>query len=869
MRVILTHEQADFDAIASQLGAWFLDRSAIPVLPVRVNRNVRAFLTLYGVELPFVERAYLPSKRVKFAVLVDTQSLVTLKGMQPDLVVNVVDHHEMRSGLPDNWQVRVEPVGANTTLFVEYLRERRQPLTQVEATLLLLGIYEDTGSLTYSRTTSRDLQAAAYLVDNGASLQIVGDFLNHPLSLVQQELLEHLKSVAETYEVEGNTILVACANAQDSHEELSTIAHKIRDELDPDGLVLLIQIAGGIQLIGRSTNDRVDVGAIVRHFGGGGHSRAAAALIKSEDIKSVHKRVVDCLPEYVRPALTVAQIMSRGGPQVLAPDTAVHEALIRMQRYGYEGYPVVEDGRVIGLLTRRAVDRALSHKLNVTAKAVMDAGEVTIGPGDSIEKLQHLMTDTGWGQIPVLDPETREIMGIVTRTDLLKTFAPQPAIPGRQNFAERLAEVLPPQHIRLLQIVAKEAHNQRAALFIVGGFVRDLILDTSSLDFDLVVEGDAIALARALAIKHGGRVTAHRRFGTAKWHLTIEDYGLESIDLVSARTEFYTHPTALPTVERSSIKLDLHRRDFTLNTLALRLDGLHYGDLYDYWGGLSDLRQGLIRVLHSLSFVDDPTRMLRAVRFEQRFDFRIEDRTMELLTAALGLLQRVSGDRIRHELDYVIDEPKAVQMFSRLNELGLLKAIHPDLGWEPNGRASIFSFTEPDPLWQLAGTYHGIPLQRALAYLFWLLHLPSDKVRKVTRRLKIRQSLEAAVIDACKLREDLPALAGKSPSEITDRLEKASLLAVFAVYMQADDRQIKDRIRSYAEEWRHITPETDGHRLRELGLQPGPVYKTILTKLRTAWLNGEVSSVEEERALLNQMLDDVTPEQGQRFRVDP
>ena len=860
MRVILTHEQADFDAIASQLGAWFMDRGAIPVLPTRVNRNVRAFLTLYGVELPFVERRDLPSRRVELAVLVDTQSLITLKGMHPGLNVHVVDHHEFREGLPEHWDVRVEPVGANTTLFVEYLRDRRQPLSQVEATLLLLGIYEDTGSLTYSRTTSRDLQAAAYLLENGASLQVVGEFLNHPLSLVQQALLEELKASLETLEVEGNTILVACGDASGSNEELSTIAHKIRDELDPDGLLLLIRIDGGIQLIGRSTTDRVDVGSVARALGGGGHSRAAAAMIKTTSLKSVRKRVVESLPEFVRPALTVAQIMSHGGPQVLSPGTPVAEALARMQRYGYEGYPVVDAGRVIGLLTRRAVDRALSHRLNVTAQEVMDAGEVIIRPSDSIEKLQHVMTETGWGQIPVVDPDTDAIMGIVTRTDLLKTLSPQPAIPGRQNFSDRLSDALPPAHLELMRLVAAEAHSQRAALFVVGGFVRDLVLNRPSLDFDLVVEGDAIALAKALAKKHGGRVTTHRRFGTAKWHLEAGRFELESIDLVTARTEFYTHPTALPTVERSSIKLDLHRRDFTLNTLALRLDGPHFGDLYDYWGGLTDLKQGVIRVLHSLSFVDDPTRMLRAVRFEQRFEFSIEPRTLELLKAALGLLQRVSGDRIRHELDYMLDEPNAARMFARLNELGLLAAIHEDLSWEPNGREDMFALPTPEAFWQLGNAFHGIPLRRAMAYIYWLLHLSPEKVRKVTRRLKVRQTLEAAIIEAASLRVDLPGLAGKRPSEITARLEKASLPAVYAVYTRTEDAALRASLAKYAREWRLLMPETDGHTLKKMGLAPGPLYRTILTGLRTAWLNGEITDVEQERALLAKFLSEQAAE---------
>ena len=181
--------------------------------------------------------------------------------------------------------------------------------------------------------------------------------------------------------------------------------------------------------------------------------------------------------------------------------------------------------------------------------------------------------------------------------------------------------------LTILKEIAKIAQQQRSALYIVGGFVRDLLLGYPSLDFDLVVEGDAIKLAQSVREKLGGRVATHKRFGTAKWflgppslaHPNTQDDETNSLppsmapntlDFITARREFYTHPTALPTIERGSIKLDLHRRDFTINTLALRLDGHHYGDLHDYWGGYNDLRQGLVRVLHSISFVDDPTRML-------------------------------------------------------------------------------------------------------------------------------------------------------------------------------------------------------------------------------------------------------------------
>ncbi|GAB4581163.1 MAG: CBS domain-containing protein [Anaerolineales bacterium] len=882
MRLILTHEQADLDAIASQLGAWLIDPSAHPVLPQRLNRNVRAFLTIYGPHFPFIERGDLLKAPIEAITLVDTQSVVSLKGMTPQTQIHVVDHHTARA-VPPEWRVTIEPTGANTTLLVETLQEQNHPLTPLQATLLLMGIYEDTGSLTYTRTTPRDLHAAAYLLEQGASLDIAKDYLHHPLSLSQQTLYEYLRETAETHLIHNHTILVATGDAREMDEELSSIAHKLRDLLEPDGLILLIAIQGGIQLIARSTNDHVNAAGIATHFGGGGHQRAAAALIKHGNLEQVRHELLSILPAHIRPAITVAQIMSRA-PQLLSPNTSLEDAAQRMARYGYEGYPIVENGKVIGLLTRRAVDRALAHRLKLPIRNLMEAGEVTVFPTDSIEHLQRVMADTGWGQIPVLDLHTHQIIGIVTRTDLLKTLAPEPTIPGYRNLADLLEKSIPPGYLALLKTIAAIAHEQHQAVYIVGGFVRDLLLERPSLDLDVVVEGDAISLARALVQKHGGRITTHTRFGTAKWHL--EDIRLgaplslsreeaenlrlpASIDLITARTEFYTHPTALPTVERGSIKLDLHRRDFTINTLALRLDGLHYGELHDYWGGYNDLRQGVIRVLHSVSFVDDPTRMLRAVRFEQRFGFQIEPRTLELIQVAFApqdggnttLLERVSGDRIRHEVDHILDEPNSAAMLARLHHLGLLKAIHASLPWNESLHEQLITLSKrlPPAEWGVHSEVKGISVSRALAYIIWLAQLSLEEIGAISERLRLPPPLRAILMATRGMLDELPTLCKENalPSQITARFERVPLLGLYGCYLLCTEPSQKTCIDLYVTQWRHVRLYTDGHVLRAAGLRPGPVYSEILTTLRAAWLDGNITSAQEEEALAKRLIQNV------------
>ncbi|TES92321.1 MAG: CBS domain-containing protein, partial [Anaerolineales bacterium] len=392
MHIILTHEQADFDALASLLGAHLLEENAVPVLPRRLNRNVRAFITLYGLDLPFVDPRDLPKAKIETVTLVDTQSLVTVKGMGKKTKIYVIDHHPPRPDLPKGWSLTTEETGATATILVEAIRECDIQLSVPKSTLLLLGIYEDTGGLTYMRTSPRDMRAAAFLLEQGASMQILGDFLNHPLSQDQQAIYDYLRENLETHIIHGNTVMVGRADATNTDEELSTVAHKLRDVLDLDALILLADTAGGVQLVARSTTDQINVCELAAHFGGGGHLRAAAALIRDGIAKDVYTEVVRLLPKFVRPAVTVAEIMS-SGPQLLTPNAPIKQAAELMQRYGYEGYPVVEEGKVVGLLTRRAVDRTLSHKLNLKARDVMEVGEATIGPNEPLEALQQLMTN--------------------------------------------------------------------------------------------------------------------------------------------------------------------------------------------------------------------------------------------------------------------------------------------------------------------------------------------------------------------------------------------------------------------------------------------------------------------------------------------
>lgn len=868
MNLILTHEQADFDAIASLVAANLLDPEALAVLPRRVNRNVRAYLTLYQDKLPFVEFDDLSRKRVKRLTLVDTQSMVSVKGYGRHTQVHVVDHHPANPDLDPSWTVNIDEVGATTTLLVETLQESSIDMDVVTATILVLGIYEDTGSLSYSSTTSRDVRAAAWLLDCGANMTIAADFLNHPLSTEQRKLYERLCDAAETHDFHGISVVIACGSIDGMVDEVSTLAHKLCDLLDPEGLFVLVALDEGIQLVARSKTDSLDVGKVAEHFGGGGHSRAAAALIRDRKLEQVGEELLKYLPTVMEPAKTIKEIMSRG-PQLLCPEDSIADAAERMQRFGHEGYPVIDDARVVGLLTRRAVDRAMAHGMKKQPiSSIMETGDLVVHPTDTVKHLQRVMIQHGWGQVPVADPETGEIVGIVTRTDLLKTLGSETGEPAVTRLADRLENALPKARLNLLKLIAHQAEKYNDALYIVGGFVRDLLLGEPSVDFDLVIEVDAIELAHSLKAEYGGRVSCHRRFGTAKWWLDHESQSLlkalgnskakvkelpQSLDFVTARTEFYSHPTALPSVERGSIKLDLHRRDFTINTLALRLDGRFYGQLLDHWGGGRDLRHGLIRVLHSISFVDDPTRILRAVRLEQRLGFEIETRTLELLKQALPLLDRVSGERVHHEMIQIYKEIRLPQIMKRLQELGILEAIHPALKWDAWLEAR-FDETEafvPFPTWDL----DVIPTKEFLFDALLSFRLSTDDAVAVCDRLHLSSVEKGDILEANRLGRELPGLAKSAlPSELVSQMDGSRAGALVATWLAIEYVKVRDAIDHYLAEWRKITPNTDGDILRNLGLPPGPAYRQILWNLRAAWIDGSISSPEEEERLLQRLI---------------
>lgn len=427
------------------------------------------------------------------------------------------------------------------------------------------------------------------------------------------------------------------------------------------------------------------------------------------------------------------------------------------------------------------------------------------------------------------------------------------------NLESQLEASLSPAQLRLIRLIADSASQSGFPLYIIGGSVRDLLLGSAIQDLDLTVEGDAIALARALAKRYGGRVTAHAKFGTAKWFLPkdLQVESVETLDLISARSETYKHPAALPTVNPGSMDDDIRRRDFTINTLAIRLDGAHFGELRDDLGGMDDLKQGIVRVLHAKSFIDDPTRMYRAVRYAERYGFKIAEETLALIPAARPLIEKLSAQRIRHELDLILEEWNAAAMLARLAGLDLLQPIHPALTFDESMRERLANLHTYRSLQRLSpwNITKGEQMRASdLGWLLWLMSLSPEQMSALNDRLHFTADLLAALFAVSKMYAAQSSFLGLKPSQCVERLEAYPLAAVEAVGYAAKDPRVKECFDEYISKWRYIKPHINGDDLKALGVEPGPRYAVLLRRLRNAWLDGEVKTEEEEKALLKTLL---------------
>ncbi|KPK25173.1 MAG: prohead protease, partial [Desulfobacterales bacterium SG8_35_2] len=673
MEVITTHMNADFDSLASMVAAKKFYPDAVMAFAGSQEKNIRDFFVRSSsFAFDFKRQKQIPLQKVTKLILVDTRQARRIGNFakcleNPGIEIHIYDHHPVT---PEDLKGDVEivrPVGSTSTIFVQLFREKKMSITKDEATLLSMGIYEDTGSFNYTTTTPDDLEAASWLLEQGANLHVVSQSISRELTVYQLALLNDLIKSSMTYTIQSIDITVAKLALKEYVDEFALL---VRRFMVMENLNVIIALAGmedRIYLIARSRVPEVNVGEIARDFGGGGHASAASATVKNMTMVEAEEKLVRLLNKHVRPQSLASELMSH--PVItVPPDISIKNANQVLTRYSITVLPVVQGkSKLLGIISRRVAEKAIFHNLgDLPVSDYMTTDVATLPSSASLGDIQELIIEHRQRLIPVVDKD--ELQGVITRTDLLNLLINDPAhqpknlmVADDRSYVERhrnvnslMIEILNKETIVLLRTIGETAAANGYTAYAVGGFVRDLLLHIKNLDLDIVVEGDGIEFAKILARQLGGTVRTHEKFSTA---LVIMPDGF-NIDVATARLEYYEYPASMPTVELSSLKLDLYRRDFTINAMAINLNPEKFGTLVDFFNCQTDIKERRIRILHNLSFVEDPTRIFRAIRFEQRMGFSIGIHTEKMLKNAvkMNLFNRFFGRRCFTELKLIFTE---------------------------------------------------------------------------------------------------------------------------------------------------------------------------------------------------------------------
>jgi tRNA nucleotidyltransferase (CCA-adding enzyme) len=866
--IITSHVNADFDSLASMVAAKKLYPDATVVFPGSQEKKLRDFIEAFQpVDVKRIKE--IDFAQVTRLIIVDTKiparigpiaELLTGKNIR----IHIYDHHPFHEGDIRGELEKIEPVGATATIFTEILKNRKLHPSPMEATILTLGIYEETGCLLFPSTTERDLLAVAYLLKRGANLNIVSSFIKMELSMEEFDLLNELIQSSQEMVVGGIRIKVAKAAREQYFGDAAHLAHRMMDMEDIDAVVVLLSMEGKILLVARSKVPEFDVSGVMREFGGGGHRTAASATIKGEALEIVEERLLELIRINIKPGKVASDIMTR--PVISVQwDVSIKEAEEMMTRYGVNVLPILKDDLFAGLISREIVEKALFlgfGKSKSADFATIDA--ITVGPLTPIREIETLMIEQNQRFMPVVENE--RIIGAITRTDLLRTLyeeflrrrkieetVTKERLTMGRNLSSWLKEKFPAEIFTLLKISGEVAESLGFQAYLVGGSVRDLLRGEENLDLDIVIEGDGILFARTIGEKLHAKVRTHQKFGTAQ--IFPDTFKL---DVATARTEYYESPAALPKVETSSIKKDLYRRDFTINTLAVKLNPRDFGILTDFFGGQRDLREKAIRVLHNLSFVEDPTRAFRAVRFSERFGFKISKHTENLIksTIEMNLFDKLSGPRLYEELLLSFKETDPIRTLKRVSEFGLLKVIHPNLVFTEELEATLGSMHETLSWFNLL--FLEEKPDTGVLYLMALLSgLREEDIKTAIERLspspRVKDMIVKGIVSARGVAKKLPI---RDPVEIYKLFHALKLEIILFSMALSRDQQKKKVISRYLTELRNVKTVLTGEDLRHMDIQPGPIYAKILGALRDEKMRGRLKSREDEEKFVKHVIQE-------------
>lgn len=859
MEIITTHINADFDCLGSMVAALKLYPEAYLLFSGSQEKNLRRYIKEQALKLPLKKAKLINWEDVSTIIFVDTRNLERIgriaeyiKNFQGE--IHIYDHHpESDNDIHGNFEL-IEEVGATVTLFTEIIKERKIKLLPEESTVMALAIYEDTGSFTFPSTTPRDMQAGSYLLGMGADLSIISEYSKKEMLPHHIKLLNDLIEGMETFYINGHDVTIITASTLEYVSDLAVLAHKLDDMFNLSIFFLLVRMGNRMSLVARSNVSYVDVSKIAKSFGGGGHPSAASASIKDLTLTEAKNKLLKLFNSKLPHPRRAEDIMSTPVWTVNADDS-IEEAGKLMNQYSINNLPIEENDKLIGIISRQIIDKAIFHGLSKHSVKEYMSPDIypVIASSPAINAQKHLL-EHNVRFVPVVIEH--KVVGVITRTDILRAIYDDnlalsdkymTTLNGKlmKNISSILRERVSEDIFSLLLLCGKIADKLSINVYVVGGFVRDLFLNTVNLDVDLVVEGNAIDFTRHLTSAVQGSQKIHKQFGTA---VIVCPDGFK-IDVATARTEFYQHPAALPTIQTSSIKQDLFRRDFTCNALAIQINKEKFGTLLDFFGGQKDIKEKIIRVLHGLSFVEDPTRVFRAIRFEDRFGFSIGKQTLNFIQTAVAhsLFNKLSGKRLLTELVMLLKETTPDKSILRMGELDVLKFIHPKI--DVNITSSLFQSIREILLWY-SYMYLEPTFEKWMVYFVGLVNnLEPKELDALIARLVIPRKLRELILSTRNaVNNVLPRIERNPkmlPSKVYHELSLFSLETVLFLMAKTESRKTKKLISSYLTNYQWKKSFITGKDLIKMGIPKGPLYHEIIQHILDLQLDGIISTYEE------------------------
>lgn len=849
LRVIISHVNTDFDALASMIAAKKLYPDAVMAISDKQETKVKQFLNIYRDTIDYISDRYVEWEKVSELIIVDVASLRRIGAFMKDIdlsgvKITVIDHHPASEDDVEADFSQVEQVGAAVTLLLEKIEEKNITFSPFEATIFGLGIYTDTGFFTNDTTTVRDMKMAAFLMEHGMNIEMIQQFAEHALLPEQQKILNDLFVNMEQKTINGLQIVVSAASYDDFQNGLATITQKLLDIANVDAVITVVGMKNHVYVVGRASSDRVNLLPLLKEWKGGGHERAGSAMIKRTSYEDVYPKVKEQVPLIVEEAIRARDLMI-SPVKTLPDDTTIEEAGRRMYRYGHSGYPVVNNGDMVGIITRRDLDKANHHGLgHAPVKAYMSTELMTIDPDMTLEEIQQIIIEHNIGRLPVL--EDGKLVGIVTRTNIIEkmhemTMMEEADITEdllQENIAEQMKEQLPADAYALLEQISKTATEQNVNVFLIGGIVRDIFLKRPNDDIDITVEGDGIQFAKQLQADYGGQVVIHESFGTATW----EHPDNFSIDVTTSRLEYYDRPASLPDVETSTLDEDLQRRDFTINAMAICLTDKKFGKLVDPFRGQQDLLDKKITILHNLSFVEDPTRVLRAVRFETRFQFLMDKQTEQLALHSIDQVRDLSAQRIVEEMKRIFKEKHSIMAIERLFDLQF---------WQQFAVTEAVKekvLPQAEKLEKLFATYLG---ERPNWFEYFLLPFyEADELTELQKFALTRKELKL-LQELATLKEHGEFANLATLASLHEALKPISSQAIL-LYISSNNVINEQLIVEYVQKRQAMETYLTGGDLIQAGFKPGESFSQILLQQEIAILTGEITSKEEAITWLKQ-----------------